>query len=152
MQAHLQLRAGHESEARVFLAHSTKSGRPRWALGDPTDHPELAALAPLLPATPEVGDHDRALVLLGVLATYGSAEQVATFGVMLYNVTHGAEVLYLVAGGLARAGHPDDAMVWLQRAVQDQPDHQRLATDRLLWSLHGRSDFQQLLADARSGP
>jgi hypothetical protein len=42
-------------------------------------------------------------------------------------------------------------MAWLRRAVQDKADHHRLATDRRLWALHGRADYQQLLAEARSG-
>lgn len=151
LQAHLQLRAGHEAEARVFLAHTTKVGRPRWVLPDPSERPELAQLAVLLPVTPEVGDHERALTLLAVLADYGTAEQVATFGVMLYNASHEAEALYLVAGGLARTGNLDDAMVWLQRAAQDKPDGHRLATDRRLWALHGRADYQHLLGEARRG-
>uniref|UniRef100_A0A6J7M9H5 Unannotated protein n=1 Tax=freshwater metagenome TaxID=449393 RepID=A0A6J7M9H5_9ZZZZ len=91
-------------------------------------------------------------MLLGVLASYGSADQIASFGVLLYNVSHEAETLYLVAGGLARTGNGDDAMMWLRRAVQDQPDHLRLSTDRLLGHLHGRTDFQHLLVEARGGP
>ena len=57
------------------------------------------------------------------------AAQIATYGGSVYGAVHNPEALYVVAGGLARTGHPDDAMVWLSRAVQDQPDHQRLATD-----------------------
>ena len=143
------MRAGHESEARVLVTHATAVGGPRWWLPPPEERPELAALVPLLPPTLEVGDHERALVLLAVLASYGSAEQVASFGVLLYNVSHEAEALYLVSGGLARTGNADDAMMWLRRAVQDQPDHHRLATDRLLGHLHGRADFQHLLVEAR---
>lgn len=151
LQAQLQMRAGHESEARVLVTHATAVGGPRWWLPPPEERPELAALVPLLPPTLEVGDHERALVLLGVLASYGSAEQIASFGVLLYNVSHAAEALYLVAGGLARTGNAEDAMMWLRRAVQDQPDHHRLATDRLLGHLHGRTDFQHLLVEARGG-
>ncbi|MSW20444.1 MAG: hypothetical protein F2873_06065 [Actinobacteria bacterium] len=152
LQAHLQMRAGHESEARVLVAHATDVGGPRWWLPPPEERPELATLVPLLPPTLEVGDHERALVLLGVLASYGSADQIASFGVLLYNVSHEAETLYLVAGGLARTGNGDDAMMWLRRAVQDQPDHHRLSTDRLLGRLHSRTDFQHLLVEARGGP
>jgi hypothetical protein len=41
-------------------------------------------------------------------------------------------------------------MVWLRRAVLDSPDAGRLARDRGLTPLHGRLDFQQLLASVRA--
>lgn len=109
----------------------------------------MAALLPLLPSPLPVGDPNRSVALLRVLAAHGTAEQVAAYGVALYGATHESEALYQVASGLARCGHGDDSIAWLQRAVQDRPDHHRLATDRALWPLHGRADFQQLLAEAR---
>ena len=132
LQAEIQLRAGHEAEARVLLAHVTAHSRLNWWLPDAASRPELARLAQLLPASMEIGDHEHTLTLLGVLARYGTAEQVATVGVGLYNASHEPEVLYLVAGGLARCGEIDDARAWLERALQDRPDPERVLTDPLL--------------------
>jgi len=148
LQAEMQLRAGHEAEARVLLAHVAAHSRLKWWLPDAASRPELARLAQLLPASIEVGDHGHTLTLVGVLARYGSAEQVATVGVALYNASHEPEVLYLVAGGLARCGETDDAMAWLERAVQDRPDRQRLLTDPLLAPLHAHPAFPPLLNSA----
>jgi len=148
LQAEMQLRAGHEAEARVLLAHVAAHSRLKWWLPDAASRPELARLVRLLPASIEVGDHGHTLTLVGVLARYGSAEQVATVGVALYNASHEPEVLYLVAGGLARCGETDDAMAWLERAVQDRPDRQRLLTDPLLAPLHTHPAFPPLLNSA----
>lgn len=150
LSAYLSVHAGRLDDARPYLATVTSAGRPRWALPEPADRPELAVLMPLLPDPIPLGEAGRNLTALRVLAAFGTAEQVARFGITLYNATSSPEVLYLVASGFARTGHGDDAMAWLRRAVQDQPDHQRLATDRGLWPLHGRSDYQQLLVETRT--
>jgi hypothetical protein len=147
--AHHRLGRGDRDGARAALASATQPGRPRWTLPEPADLGELAALVALLEPLPPVADPERSLVLLRVLAAHGSAEQVAHYGVAVYNATADPEALYLTAAGLGRTGHGDEAMAWLRRAAQDRPDHQRLATDRGLWPLHGRADFQQLLAELR---
>ena len=149
MSAYLAVRAARHDEARRLLAGAVDGGKPRWVLPDPTERPELSSLVGLLPTALPLGETERSETLLRVLAAHGTAEQVAGYGVSLYGTTHDAEVLYVVAGGLARCGNADEAMAWLQRAVQDRPDVHRLATDRALWPLHGRADYQQLLADAR---
>lgn len=149
LQASVQLRRGDVDGARRALLGAVAPGRPRWTIPEPAEHPEMAPLIELLPAPPPVGDPNRSVALLRVLAAHGTAEQIAAYGVALYGTTHESEALYLTAIGLARCGHGDDAMAWLRRAAQDRPDHHRLATDRGLWPLHGRADYQQLLAEAR---
>ena len=59
-----------------------------------------------------------------------------------------AEPLYLGAEGLAARGLLDEAMQWLTRAVAVSADPLRISTSPALRSLHGRSDFQQLLGVA----
>jgi len=151
LQAHVQMRRGDADAARRTLTGVATAGRPRWTIPDPSEHAEMAELVALLPSPLPVDDPNRSVALLRVLAAHGTAEQIAAYGVALYGATHESEALYQVAGGLARCGCGDDAMSWLRRAVQDRPDHHRLATDRALWPLHGRADFQQLLAEARGG-
>ena len=151
LQAYLALRAGDAPLADQWLATVARPGRPRWVLPDPTERPELRGLVERLGNAPTVDDPERSLVLLGVLAAHGTAEQIAQYGLALYSTTHDDEALYLTAGGLARTGHGDDALAWLRRAVEDRPDAHRLATDRAFWPLHDRVDFQQLLAQARVG-
>ena len=59
-------------------------------------------------------------------------------------------MLYRAAAGLAALGEGDAAMAWLSRAVQDEPDADRLARDVGLSPLHTRLDFQQLLVRVRA--
>lgn len=150
LTAHLQSLTGDVDGARRSLTQVVAPGRPRWTLPDPPERPELAPLTRLLPSPLPTGDPERSVTLLRVLAAHGSPEQIAHYGVALYGATNDAEVLYLTAAGLGRTGNGDDAMAWLRRAVQDKPDRQRLATDRGLWPLHTRPDFQQLLAEVRN--
>jgi Zn-dependent protease len=151
LRAALALQAGDRDTAVQWLGQVTTPGRPRWTLPDPSERPELAALTPLLPSPLPLGDADRNMTLIQVLAAHGTPEQIAVYGNAAYRARPAPEILYQVAAGLGRAGHGDEAMAWLRRAVQDLPDHQRLATDRGLWPLHSRPDFQQLLAETRSG-
>jgi Zn-dependent protease len=149
LQAAVAQRRGELARASAHLGAVVAPGGPRWWLPDPTTRPELASLVPLLGGQFGVGDPQRSQTLLAVLAAHGEAEAIARYGVALYSQYPDPEVLYLVAAGLARTGHHDDAMAWLRRAVDERPDMVRLATDTSLWPLHGRSDFDQLLARAR---
>lgn len=149
LQAYAFARRGESDEGRRCLSAVVAPGRPRWTLPDPGEHSAMRSLLDLLPSPLPIGDPNRSVALLRVLAAHGTVEQIAAYGVALYSATHESEALYLTAAGLARCDRGDDAMAWLRRAVQDRPDHHRLATDRALWPLHGRVDFQQLLAEAR---
>ncbi len=150
LRSYLALQGGDTETARAVARTVSAGGRPRWELPDPAERPELAQVAALLDvADLRVEDPERSMVTLRVLAAHGSPEQIATFGVALYGATSDAEVLFVVAAGLARCGLGDDAMDWLRRAVMDRPDHRRLATDRGFWPLHPRDDFQHLLESTK---
>ncbi len=153
LRSYLALLAGNTEEARRVARSVSERGLPRWELPDPAERPELAQVAALIELEDlRVGELERSMVTMRVLAAHGSPEQIATFGVALYNETKDPEVLFVVAAGLARCGLGDDAMDWLRRAVLDRPDHHRLATDRGLWPLHPRDDFQHLLEQTKVNP
>jgi Zn-dependent protease len=149
LHAHHNLAAGDVLAARAALGALTEAGGLRWSPPE-LDQPELATLLALAPAPLPVGAAMRSRVLLAVVARHGSPEQIADYAGRLYQSTRDTEVLYLAAGGLARAGRGDDAMAWLRRAVVDHADVDRLARDRGLAALHDRLDFQQLLATVRA--
>lgn len=151
LQSYLALVAGDTDGARRVARSVSERGSPRWELPDPAERPELAQVASLLGLDDlRIGDPERSMVTMRVLAAHGSPEQIATFGVAMYGATQDPEVLFVVAAGLARCGLGDDAMEWLRRAVLDRPDHHRLATDRGFWPLHPRDDFQHLLEETKA--
>lgn len=145
-----RLRANDPAGARVALADVVASGG-RWIPPDPRQ-PELRWLVPLLPQPLPMGDRRRSLDLLSVLGAQGDAHAVGTYAGALYAQDPETEVLYRAAAGMAQAGQPDAAMAWLQRAVSEEPDGDRLARDPALAPLHPRMDFQQLLVWARQQP
>ena len=145
--AWVHVRGGDERGARLALT-SVVSPHGRWIPAEPRQA-ELRSLVALLPDPPPVGERSRSLDLLTVLGVHSTALAVVQYATTLYAHDPDAEVLYRAAGALVQAGEPDAAMDWLRRAVQDRSDADRLARDPLLASLHGRFDFQQLLAWAR---
>lgn len=150
LRAMAHLRANDPMGARSALADVVTPGG-RWIPPDPRQ-PELRWLVPLLPQPLPLGDRRRSLDLLSVLGGQGDAHAVGTYAAALYAQDPDPEVLYRAAVGMAQAGQPDAAMAWLQRAVTEGPDGDRLARDPGLAPLHSRLDFQQLLVWARQQP
>ena len=147
LQAWTNLRQGDQAGARVRLADVVEPGR--WVAPDP-HQPELRGLVTLLPEPLPIGDRRRSHDLLTVLGHQSDAHTLVRYAGALYASDAEAEVLYRAAAGLAARGEGDAAMAWLSRAVQDEPDADRLARDVGLSPLHARLDFQQLLARVRA--
>lgn len=145
LQAHRCLVAGDPDAARRWLAQVTADGK--W-VAPPADEPALAAVVPLVPGLAS-GPLRPSLWALEILSRHGTAHQLATEGLQVYQQHGNAEALYLVAAGLARLGMGDEAMAWLRRAVAEAPDANRIATGPEFRALHQRFDFQQLLAQLR---
>ena len=148
LRAHVAAQRGDEAGAHAALAQIVAPGR-RWILPDPA-RLELAPLVARLPDPLPVGDPGPSLVLLRVLGNHGAPERLLHYASALYERTHSTEALLVAAAALVRRGYPDDGMRWLERAMREAPDAQRLTTDPSFLSLHTRPDYQQLVAEVRS--
>ncbi|MEZ5256418.1 MAG: hypothetical protein R2705_05885 [Ilumatobacteraceae bacterium] len=141
--AHVARRRGDERGVAAALAQATVPGR-RWVLPDP-QRPELAALIPALGPEPPVGEVAPSLVLARILAIHASPQALLDYVGRVY-ATHGSvEALYVAVRGLISAGHPDDAMRWLERAQREVPDLHRLTGDPMFLPLHGHPAFGPLV-------
>ncbi len=145
--AHLAARVADTGGTQAALARVVARGR-RWVAPDPARR-ELAPLLAALAAPWPIDDPARGRSLLAVATHHAPAEQFLEYADRLYRAARDPEALLLAAGGLARRGHPDDAMAWLSRAVAELPDAHRVAGDPEFAPLHDRSDFQQLLTGLR---
>ncbi|MCU1344047.1 MAG: peptidase family protein [Acidimicrobiia bacterium] len=147
LRAHLRLVHGDAAKATQELRSAATDGQ--WVAPDAFE-PQLAPLVALLPRPLPMGDRRSSLWLMEILSQHGEGPDIGAYGNALYARFQEVEPLYLVAAGFARLGHHDEAMGWLQRAVSEQPEPQRIGTGKEFRSLHDRLDFQQLLVAART--
>lgn len=142
--ADVGMQRGQAGEVQAALAQVVTPAR-RWALPDPTLPAVGAVLARLAEPWP-VGDPARSVHLLRIAGHHASPAAFLDYAGRLYKAILDPEVLYVAAGSLARRGHPDDAMTWLQRAVTERRDFGRIVNDPDFAVLHHREDFRALLA------
>ncbi len=113
LRAHVALRRGDERGVTAALAQVAAGGR-RWVLPDP-GRSELAELVARLPRPWPVGELGPSLVLARVLGAHAAPADLLDYTGRLYQQTGSVEPLIVAAGALARRGHPDDSMRWLER-------------------------------------
>ncbi len=145
--AHVALRAGDTRGADAALAQVTTGGR-RWVLPDP-GRAEIEELVARVPRPLPIGETGPSLMLARVLGAHGDPVELLHYCAALYERSGVVEALLVAAGALVRRGFPDDAMRWLERAMHEQPDLGRLATDPAFLSLHQRDDFRRLVEHVR---
>lgn len=143
VRAHVDLIAGRRDAAVADLA-DLADGRSRHWLLDRPDQPELDVLLSMVP--PEAAG---SLAVLEARVHHGTPEDLVGLATAIFVEEQSAEPLYLGAAGLATRELDDEAMQWLQRAVNVAPDPQRIAIAPEFRRLHRRSDFQQLLGVAQ---
>lgn len=139
LRAHLAMLERRPDAAADALAGLADEHFRDW-LVDRADRPQIALLLDMVP--PAVASSLEARV------HHGSAEDLVAQATERFHHERSAEPLYLGAAGLAVRGMADEAMAWLSRAVDVAPDPHRIATAPEFRTLHGRSDFQQLLGRA----
>lgn len=143
VKAHVELVAGRRNEAIRNLMPLANGHSRKWLLDRP-DRPEIEHLLTFVP--PEAA---ASLAVLEARVHHGSAEDLVALATTLFLDERSAEPLYLGAAGLAVRGMDDEAMAWLQRAVNVAPDPHRMSVEPEFRGLHRRSDFQSLLGEAQ---
>lgn len=138
LRAHLAMLQRNEDDARRALAGLADDEFRDW-LVDRLDRPQIGLLLERVP--PQVAD---SLAVLEARVHHGAAEDLVAAASARFTDERSAEPLYLGASGLAVRGMADEAMAWLDRAVDVAADPHRIATAPELRPLHRRADFQQL--------
>lgn len=142
LRSHVALRNGSPPDVVTAELASLGDTSRRWWV-DRWDRPEIGALLDYVPPS---ALHTPAVV--EARKFHGPPQQLIDAAVATFTGPLAAEAYYAVAEGMAQRGLGDEAINWLTGAVERAPDPKRISTSRLLRSLHGRSEFQQLLGAA----